>query len=273
MSETERDADERKPDERKPKASPLLPMIDLRALTIAYGGRTVVRSVHREVPPNIIYAFIGPAGSGKTSILRTINLLSIDVDRAEVSGEVRVGGANILNSAVDRAALRRRVGMVFATPQPLPGSIRENLTYGPRLAGVTKRADLEALVESSLRHAQLWDEVKDRLDLSGFALSGGQQQRLCIARTLALDPEVILLDEPCSGLDPISTLKIEETMESLREKITWVIVTNNTKQAARVSNRTALFLLGELIEDGPTTQLFTAPKDGRTEDYIEGRFG
>jgi len=163
--------------------------------------------------------------------------------------------------------------MVFATPQPLPGSIYENLVYGPRISGVRESAKLDELVESSLRAAQLWDEVKDRLRNSALALSGGQQQRLCIARTLALGPEVILLDEPCSGLDPISTLKIEEMMASLKSRFTWVIVTNNTKQAARVSDRTAFFLLGELVEEGPTSGMFTAPRDPRTGDYIEGRFG
>jgi len=249
------------------------PKIEIRALTIGYGGAPVVRRVHLQIPKNEIYAFIGPAGSGKTSILRTINLLSIDVDRADVMGQIRLDGSDILMHRINRAELRRKIGMVFATPQPLPGSIRHNLTYGPRLAGVRSRRQLDELVESSLRAAQLWDEVKDRLDRSAFALSGGQQQRLCIARALALEPEVILLDEPCSGLDPISTLKIEQTMESLKSKITWVIVTNNTKQAARVSQRTAFFLLGELIEDGPTEQLFTTPTDKRTGDYIEGRFG
>jgi phosphate transport system ATP-binding protein len=169
--------------------------------------------------------------------------------------------------------LRRRIGMVFATPQPLPGSIYDNLVYGPRLGGIRGRAALDELVETSLRAAELWDEVKDRLRRSAFALSGGQQQRLCIARTIALGPEVILLDEPCSGLDPISTLKIEEMMRSLRSRFTWVLVTNNTKQAARVSQRTAFLLLGELVEDGPTATLFTSPRDERTGDYIEGRFG
>jgi phosphate transport system ATP-binding protein len=163
--------------------------------------------------------------------------------------------------------------MVFATPQPLPGTVHDNLVYGPRLAGVRGRGQLAELVESSLRAAELWDEVKDRLDKSAFALSGGQQQRLCLARTIALGPEIVLLDEPCSGLDPISTLKIEETMRSLRSRFTWVLVTNNTKQAARVSDRTAFLLGGELVEEAPTPQLFTAPKDARTGDYVEGRFG
>lgn len=250
------------------------PKIDIQKLTIRYHpGTPAVRAVDLIIPRNSIYAIIGPAGSGKTSVLRTLNLLSRDVDRAQVEGKIFVDETNILGDGVDRATLRRRIGMVFATPQPLPGSIYENLVYGPRLAGVRGRPELDQLVESSLRTAQLWDEVKDRLGKSAFALSGGQQQRLCIARTIALDPEIVLLDEPCSGLDPISTFKIEETMRSLRQRFTWLLVTNNTKQAARVSQRTAFLLLGEMVEDGPTGQLFTSPRDPRTGDYIEGRFG
>jgi phosphate transport system ATP-binding protein len=247
--------------------------IDIRALTVRYSGPAVVRDLTLAIPENSIYALIGPSGSGKTSVLRTLNLLSVDVDRARVEGQILVDGQDVLRAGVDRAALRRRIGMVFATPQPLPGSIYDNLVYGPRLGGIHGRADLDVLVETSLRAAELWDEVKDRLRRSAFALSGGQQQRLCIARTIALGPEVILLDEPCSGLDPISTLKIEEMMRSLRSRFTWVLVTNNTKQAARVSQRTAFLLLGELVEDGPTAALFTSPRDERTGDYIEGRFG
>jgi phosphate transport system ATP-binding protein len=247
--------------------------VDVRGLTIAYGGVPAVRDLDLRVPAGCVYAIIGPARSGKTSLLRTLNLLSRDVDRAEVQGRIMVGGDDILGPGVDATAVRRRVGMVFATPQPLPGTVHDNLVYGPRLGGVRSRGDLDALVESSLRAADLWDEVKDRLHRSAFALSGGQQQRLCIARTLALAPEVVLLDEPCSGLDPISTLKIEETMRSLRTRFTWVLVTNNTKQAARVSERTAFLLSGTLVEDGPTDRLFTAPRDPRTGDYIEGRFG
>jgi phosphate transport system ATP-binding protein len=249
------------------------PKVELRKLTIGYQGPPVVRGLDLAIPKNSIYAIIGPAGSGKTTVLRTINLLSIDVDRAKVQGQILVDGKDVLRADVDRTDLRRRIGMVFATPQPLPGSVYDNLTYGPRLAGVKGRADLDGLVESSLRAAELWDEVKDRLRRSAFALSGGQQQRLCIARSIALAPEVMLLDEPCSGLDPISTLKIEEMMRTLQSRFTWVLVTNNTKQAARVSQRTAFLLLGELVEDGPTSRLFTAPKDARTGDYIEGRFG
>jgi len=247
--------------------------IEIRRLSIRYNGPEVVRKVDLSIPANSIYAWIGPAGSGKTSILRTINLLSIEVDGAKVDGEILLDGSDLLRSTDERAVIRRKVGMVFATPQPLPRSIYENLVFGPRLAGIRQRAKLDELVESSLTAAQLWDEVKDRLHLSALALSGGQQQRLCIARTIALDPEVILLDEPCSGLDPISTLKIEEAMASLKSRFTWVIVTNNTKQAARVGDRTAFFLLGELVEDGPTDRIFTNPGDARTGDYIEGRFG
>jgi phosphate transport system ATP-binding protein len=245
----------------------------LRDLTIAYGDRAVVRNVTLEIPPSSIFAFIGPAGSGKTSILRTINQLSTEVDGAEVKGDLLFDGVNVLRSNVDRTHLRRKIGMVFATPQPLPGSIYANITFGPRLSGIRGKSKLDEIVETSLRLGQLWDEVKDRLHKSAFALSGGQQQRLCIARTIALDPEVILLDEPCSGLDPISTLKIEEAMESLKTRFTWVIVTNNTKQAARVSDRTAFFLLGEMVESESTERIFTAPQDERTADYIEGRFG
>lgn len=247
--------------------------IDIRKLSIRYEGPPVVRDVDLAIPENSIYAIIGPSGSGKTSVLRTINLLSVDVDRAKVQGQILLDGKDVLHEHVDRTGLRRRVGMVFATPQPLPGSIYDNLVYGPRLGGIHRRADLDTLVESSLRTADLWDEVKDRLRRSAFALSGGQQQRLCIARTIALGPEVVLLDEPCSGLDPISTFKIEEMMRLLRSRFTWVLVTNNTKQAARVSQRTAFLLLGELLEEGPTAQLFTTPKNARTGDYIEGRFG
>jgi phosphate transport system ATP-binding protein len=236
-------------------AAAATPKVEMKALTIRYGDAPpVVRGVSLAIPRNFIYAFIGPAGSGKTSILRTINLLSVDIDGAQVEGEVLLDGVDLLKSKGDRSRIRRKVPMVFATPQPLPRSIYENLVFGPRLAGVKQRARLDELVEKSLTAAQLWGEVKDRLDQSAFTLSGGQQQRLCIAR-------------------PISTLKIEEAMESLKQSYTWLIVTNNTKQAARVSDRTAFFLMGELVEDGPTDRLFTAPRDPRTGDYIEGRFG
>jgi phosphate transport system ATP-binding protein len=247
--------------------------IELQKLKVSFGGQPVVHALDLGIPVHSIFALIGPAGSGKTSVLRTINLLAVEVDHATVSGRVLIDGRDVLRAELDRAALRRRIGMVFAQPQPLPGSIYYNLTYGPRLAGMKSKSELEGVVESSLRASELWGEVKDRLSDSALALSGGQQQRLCIARTLALSPEVVLLDEPCSGLDPISTSKIEEMMRSLRSQLTWVIVTNNTKQAARVSDRTAFILSGELVEEGPTQRLFTTPKDGRTADYVEGRFG
>jgi phosphate transport system ATP-binding protein len=249
------------------------PKLQLRHLTVRYGDIDAVRRVDLDIDAGSILAFIGPAGSGKTSVLRTINLLSIEVDHASVEGEILFGGRNLLAPGIERSVIRRKIGMVFATPQPLPGSIKDNMAFGARLAGVREPRALEEIIESSLRAAQLWDEVKDRLSQSALALSGGQQQRLCIARTIALSPEVILLDEPCSGLDPISTLKIEQAMASLRSRFTWVIVTNNTKQAARVSENTAFFLLGELVEVGSTERMFTAPKDERTADYIEGRFG
>ncbi len=247
--------------------------IELQKLDVSFGGLSVVRGLDLGIPAHSIFALIGPAGSGKTSVLRSINLLAVEVDHATLGGKVLIDGQDVLRAEVDRAALRRRIGMAFAQPQPLPGSVYYNLTYGPRLAGIKSRSDLEAVVESSLRAAELWGEVKDRLSDSALALSGGQQQRLCIARALALSPEAVLLDEPCSGLDPISTYKIEEMMRSLRSRLTWVIVTNNTKQAARVSDRTAFMLSGELVEEGPTQRIFTAPKDARTADYVEGRFG
>ena len=249
------------------------PAIDIRRLRVRYGSALAVRDLDLVIARGTIHAIIGPARSGKTTVLRTLNLLSVDLDGAVADGHIAIDGTDVLGTGVDRSLLRRQIGMVFATPQPLPGSIRDNLVFGPRLAGVRGRAELAERVESSLRAAQLWDETKDRLDAPASTLSGGQQQRLCIARTIALRPAIVLLDEPCSGLDPISTLKIEETMRSLRSRFTWVLVTNNTKQAARVSDRTAFMLAGELVEEGPTGRLFTAPADRRTGDYIEGRFG
>lgn len=247
--------------------------LTIEQLGIRYAEHEVVKDLDLSIPRGNVFALIGPAGSGKTSLLRTLNLLSVDVDQATLRGRVLLDESDLLRGDVDRASLRRRVALVFATPQPLPGSVYYNLTFGPRLAGTKRRAELDELVESSLRSAELWDEVKDRLQRSAFALSGGQQQRLCIARALALGPEVVLLDEPCSGLDPISTAKIETMMRALSSRLTWVIVTNNTKQAARVSDQVAFLLEGRLIEAGPTGRLFTAPTDARTGDYLEGRFG
>jgi phosphate transport system ATP-binding protein len=247
------------------------PKIELRRLGVYYGDKQALRDVTLSIWPHQIHSFIGPAGGGKTTLLRVLNRLAIEVDEARVEGELRLDGLDLLQ--LDVAQLRRRVAMVFATPQPLPRSIYDNLTFGPRLAGRRPRAELDALVEESLRAAQLWDEVRDRLHSSALKLSGGQQQRLCIARALALHPEVILLDEPCSGLDPISTHRIEETLRNLKSRYTFVLVTNNTKQAARVADRVAFFLMGQLVEDAPTERLFTAPADERTNDYLSGRFG
>jgi phosphate transport system ATP-binding protein len=249
------------------------PKLSMEGLSVSYGDRAVVKNLDLTIPAGSIYAIIGPSGSGKTSLLRTITLLSVEVDHASVNGRLLLDGCNVLAPDLDRTWLRRRVGLVLATPQPLPGSIYHNLTFGPRLAGKTNRAELDGIVEAALCSADLWTEVRDRLQNPASALSGGQQQRLCIARAIALSPEVILLDEPCSGLDPISTAKIEEMMRTLQARFTWVIVTNNTKQAARVSDRTAFLLSGELVEDGPTSRIFTAPSDPRTAGYVEGRFG
>ncbi|HUU11029.1 MAG TPA: phosphate ABC transporter ATP-binding protein [Phycisphaerae bacterium] len=241
--------------------------------SVALAGAAVLRHITLDIRPQERLAIIGPAASGKTTFLRSLNRLN-DLDpQFSKSGHIRIDGRDIYGPDVDVADLRRRVGMVFAVPIPLPWTLYENLAYGPRLAGVTDRARLDGLVESSLRAAFLWDEVKDRLGDLATNLSGGQQQRLCMARVLALEPEVLLLDEPCSGLDPISTARIEEALAELKARYSIVLVTNNTKQAARASDRTAFFLMGELIECGPTEQVFTNPQHGRTNDYITGHFG
>jgi phosphate transport system ATP-binding protein len=248
------------------------PKIEVRDLAVHYGKEPALRDLTLDIHRNEILSIIGPSNSGKTSFLRSLNRLNDLEPRIRVTGSIRLDGKDIRRDlAVED--LRKRVGMIFALPMPLPMSIYENIVYGPRMAGVRDKKLLDRLVEESLRSAYLWDEVKDRLRNSAFKLSGGQQQRLCIARTLALRPEVILYDEPCSGLDPISTAKVEESMAELRRDYTIVLVTNNTKQAARVGTRTAFFLMGEMIEIGPTDKIFTSPDDKRTEDYIVGRFG
>jgi phosphate transport system ATP-binding protein len=246
--------------------------IEVRDLSVKYGRVAALAGLTLDVYEHEILSIIGPSNSGKTSFLRSLNRMT-DLDaQARTEGLIRLDGKDIRRD-LPAEILRQRVGMIFALPLPLPLSIRDNITYGPRMAGVRDKAVLEGLVESSLRAAYLWDEVKDRLGQPAQKLSGGQQQRLCIARSLALDPEVILFDEPCSGLDPISTAKVEESMLELKKTRTVVLVTNNTKQAARVGTRTAYFLMGDLIEIGPTDRVFTAPRDKRTEDYIVGRFG
>ncbi len=246
--------------------------VSVEDLRVSYRGVPALRGVSLDVRAHEILGVIGPANSGKTSFLRTLNRLNDLNEDAAVTGRVRLDGKDIYRE-FRPSELRRRVGMVFALPAPLPGSIFENVTHGPRLAGIRSAAELSRRVEESLRTAFLWEEVKDRLHQSAFKLSGGQQQRLCLARTLAIDPDVILYDEPCSGLDPISTAKIEEAMMAMAQRYTQVLVTNNTKQAARVSDRTAFFLSGELVEVDSTERIFTAPRDERTNDYVSGRFG
>lgn len=246
------------------------PKITLRSLRVWAADREVLKDIDLTINANQIISVIGPAHSGKTTLLRTINrLIELNpVFRRE--GEILLDGIEVRQ--LDPSILRRRVGLIFATPIPLPGTIFDNIAYGPRLHGMPRKRIAER-VEQSLRAAFLWDEVKDRLHTSALCLSGGQQQRLCIARTIAIDPEVILMDEPCSGLDPISTAQIENAMRELKPRYTFVLVTNNVKQAARVSDRVAFFLSGELVETGPAAELYTAPRDRRTDDYISGRIG
>jgi phosphate transport system ATP-binding protein len=249
--------------------------ISIRDLTLFYAGsfEPALSGVSLDLPAKAITVLFGPAGGGKSTLLRLVNRLNDLVEGISRRGQVLLDGKDIYAPGVDVDALRRRVGMVFALPLPLPGSIRDNVVYGPRLAGVRDRARLEELTERSLRRAALWEEVKDRLDASAFSLSGGQQQRLCIARSLSLEPEVLLLDEPTSGLDPISTAKVEESLLALKEFCTIVIVPHSVQQAARIADRAAFLLGGELIEFGDGQQVFTSPRDKRTEDYITGRFG
>lgn len=246
--------------------------VQVRNFSVSYGSLSALRNVNLSVRANEILGVIGPANSGKTTFLRTLNRLNDLNPRYEAKGEVLIDQKNIYREW-NLFELRKKVGMVFALPTPLPVSIFENLAYGPRRHGIHNRNRLKEIVEHSLKQAFLWDEVKDRLDELALKLSGGQQQRLCIARTLAVEPDIILFDEPCSGLDPISTAKIEEAMFELKKQYTLILVTNNTKQAARTSDRVAFFLMGELVEADDTQKIFTVPRDKRTEDYISGRYG
>jgi phosphate transport system ATP-binding protein len=249
-------------------------MIKVRDLDFAYGTHAVLHKVSLEMPARAVTAFIGPSGCGKTTLLRCINRMNDLIDGARiVGGAIRLDGVDINAPAVDVVDLRRRVGMVFQKSNPFPKSIYENIAYGLRVAGVNKRSRINEAVEKSLRAAALWEEVKDRLDTNAFGLSGGQQQRLCIARALAVEPDVVLMDEPCSALDPIATAKIEELIHELKAQYTIVIVTHNMQQAGRISDFTAFFYLGRLIEFGPTAKIFTNPGEKQTEDYITGRFG
>ncbi len=247
--------------------------IRINKLTLYYGETMALKKVSFTVHKNSVMALIGPSGCGKSTCLRTINRMNDLIDNVRIEGEVLLDGVDVYHPDTDVVMLRKRVGMVFQRPNPFPMSVYDNIAYGPRVHGVNQKAALDEIVEKSLTGAALWDEVKDRLKKSAMGLSGGQQQRLCIARLLAVDPEVLLMDEPCSALDPISTMKIEELIAELKEKYTIVLVTHNMQQAARVSEETAFFLSGELVECGSTDTIFTRPQDKRTEDYITGRFG
>jgi phosphate transport system ATP-binding protein len=242
-------------------------------LAVRYGAKPAISDVSIDVAAQQVLALIGPSGCGKSTFLRSLNRMNDTVDGVRVTGRVELDGRDIYAEDIDPVLVRRRVGMVFQRSNPFPKSIFDNVAYGLRVAGMTKRAELAERVERALRQAALWEEVKDRLDESGLGLSGGQQQRLCIARALAVEPEVLLMDEPASALDPIATAKIEELISELRDGLTIVIVTHNMQQAARVSQRTAFFYMGKLIEVGDTTTMFTRPKERETEDYITGRFG
>src|ERR671919_2366394 len=249
-------------------------MIDVRDVDFTYGDNKVLHNISLRMPPRAVTAFIGPSGCGKTTLLRCINRMNDLIDGARITeGAIHVDGIDINTPEVDVVDLRRRVGMVFQKSNPFPKSIYENISYGLRIAGINKRSLIDEAVEKSLRGGALWDEVKDRLNANAFGLSGGQQQRLCIARALAVEPEVILMDEPCSALDPIATAKIEELIQQLKTQYTIIIVTHNMQQAGRCSDRTAFFYMGELIEVGPTEQVFTNPREKRPEDYVTGKFG
>ena len=249
------------------------PILQVKDLDLWYGAHQALHSVSMDIPEKSITAFIGPSGCGKSTFLKTLNRMNDLVPGVKITGEVRYRGGDIYAPGTDVCRLRREIGMVFQKPNPFPMSIYDNIAYGPRTHGIRSKARLDELVERSLRGAAIWDEVKDRLKKNALGLSGGQQQRLCIARALAVEPAVLLMDEPTSALDPISTSRIEELTMDLKERYTIVIVTHNMQQAVRISDRTAFFLLGELVEYGATEQVFSAPAEKRTEDYITGRFG
>lgn len=247
--------------------------ISVSNLNLYYGQNHALKSVNMEIPENEITAFIGPSGCGKSTFLKTLNRMNDLVEGVRIEGKVVLDGEDIYSPTVDTTLLRKKVGMVFQQPNPFPMSIYDNIAYGPRIHGIKNKAKLDEIVETSLKGAAIWDEIKDRLKKSALGLSGGQQQRLCIARALAVKPEVLLMDEPTSALDPISTLKVEELMAELKKNYTVAIVTHNMQQATRISDNTAFFLVGEMVEMNKTEKLFSRPMDKRTEDYITGRFG
>lgn len=242
-------------------------------LNLYYGNNHALKNINLDIYENQITAFIGPSGCGKSTYLKTLNRMNDLMPNVTINGKVWIDGEDIYDPKVDTTLLRKKVGMVFQQPNPFPMSIYDNIAYGPRIHGIKGKAELDAIVEKSLRGAALWDEVKDRLKRSALGLSGGQQQRLCIARALAVEPEILLMDEPTSALDPISTLKIEDLMGELKKNYTVVIVTHNMQQATRIADYTAFFLVGEIVEYAPTTDLFSHPREKKTEDYITGRFG
>lgn len=248
-------------------------VISVKDMCLWYGDHQALKNVNIEIPERSITAFIGPSGCGKTTFLKTLNRMNDLIPNVKITGDIRYEGADIYSRDVDVNKLRKEIGMVFQKPNPFPMSIYDNVAYGPRTHGITNRVQLNEIVEESLRDAALWDEVKDRLKKNAIGLSGGQQQRLCIARALAVQPKILLMDEPTSALDPISTSRIEELIMELKEKYTIAMVTHNMQQAVRVSDYTAFFLLGELVEFGKTDDVFSQPQDKRTEDYITGRFG
>ncbi|MGV3618236.1 MAG: phosphate ABC transporter ATP-binding protein PstB [Fimbriimonas sp.] len=249
------------------------PKISARNLDFYYGSFQALKKINVDIPENRVTAFIGPSGCGKSTFLRCLNRMNDLIDGTRLEGEVTLDGTDIYGSDIDPVELRKEVGMVFQKPNPFPMSIRDNITYGPKIHGIRDRKALDEILENSLRRAALWDEVKDKLNQSGLSLSGGQQQRLCIARTIAVDPKIILMDEPCSALDPIATQRIEDLIEELKAQYTIIIVTHNMQQAQRSSDYTAFFYTGELVEVNTTQNLFLYPKEKRTEDYISGRFG
>lgn len=248
-------------------------IITVKDMNLWYGDHKALNNINIEIPEKSITAFIGPSGCGKSTFLKTLNRMNDLIPNVKITGDIRYNGADIFGKDVDVNSLRKEIGMVFQKPNPFPMSIYDNVAYGPRTHGITNKAQLDEIVERALRDAAIWDEVKDRLKKNALGMSGGQQQRLCIARALAVQPKILLMDEPTSALDPISTSRIEELVMELKEKYTIVMVTHNMQQAVRVSDYTAFFLLGELVEFGKTDDIFSQPKDKRTEDYITGRFG
>ncbi|MCA8972381.1 MAG: phosphate ABC transporter ATP-binding protein [Planctomycetes bacterium] len=264
-----------RPQPRSPSAISVPPdsIVSIRNLSLFYGAKQALFDISMEIPKRKITALIGPSGCGKSTLLRCVNRLNDLIDGVRIDGQIQFEGTSINEPTLDINMLRKRIGMVFQKSNPFPKSIRENIAFGPRIHGINDKATLDEIVEKSLRRAALWDEVKDRLGESALGMSGGQQQRLCIARAIAVEPEVILFDEPCSALDPVATSKIEDLMEELKQDYTLLVVTHNMQQASRVSDYTAFFYLGKLIEYAQTEDLFTRPKMKQTEDYISGRFG